>query len=284
MLKTLLIVMLFCTVSPALARPTEVAYGNDARQNLDVYPSSVSCAGGCPVLIWVHGGGWRNGDKAMRNARNIAAAWTGAGVTVVSLNYRLTPDVMHPAHVQDVASGIVWTKQHIAAYGGNPSRLFLMGHSAGAHLVALVATDPQYLGSYGLSPARVLSGVFPIDGASYELNDRRKNERLVRNMIDNAFGTDPAVLTAASPINQVRAGQSYPSFILAVVKQRDEAVDQTNRLAGLLQRAGALAQVIVVDYPDERSILAAHGQIANDLGNLNHPMTNQLLQTVLGTP
>lgn len=283
MLRKLLVLLFLCTASPVLAQPTEIAYGGDTRQTLDVYPSSTSCAGGCPVLIWVHGGGWRNGDKAMRNARNIAAAWTGAGVTVVSLNYRLTPDVVHPSHVQDVAAGIVWTKQNIAAYGGNPSRLFLMGHSAGAHLVALVATDPQYLGSYGLSPARVLSGVFPIDGASYELNDRRQNERLVRNMIDNAFGTDPAVLTAASPIDQVRAGQSYPQFILAVVKQRDDALEQTNRLAGLLQRAGGRAQVIVVDYPDERRILAAHSQIANDLSNLDHPMTKQLLQTVLGT-
>lgn len=284
MLRKLLIVLFLCTASPVWAQPTEIAYGSDARQTLDVYPSSVSCAQGCPVLIWVHGGGWRNGDKAMPNARDIAAAWTGAGVTVVSLNYRLTPDVVHPSHVQDVAAGIVWSKQHIAAYGGNPSRLFLIGHSAGAHLVALVATDPQYLGSYGLSPARDLAGVFPIDGASYELNDRRKNERFVRNMIDDAFGTDPAVLTAASPIDQVRAGQSYPPFILAVVKQRNEAVEQTNRLAGLLQRAGGRAQVMVIDYPDARTILAAHSQIANDLSNLNHPMTKQLLQTVLGAP
>lgn len=280
MLKYLFTVFLLLVI-PAYAGPVEQAYGAEPRQNLDVYAATTPCAGGCPVLVWVHGGGWRNGDKAMDNARNIAAAWTAAGVTVVSLNYRLTPDVVHPSHVQDVAAGIAWTKQHISQYGGNPVRLFIMGHSAGAHLVALVATNPDYLNAHGLAPARDLAGVFPIDTASYDLNDNRNNNRMVRGMIEDSFGTDPTVLTLASPLQLVQRGQTYPPFIIAAVKQRADVVRQSYDLSDLLKRSGGQADVMVVDYPFDHRILAAHAHIADDLANLNHSMTKGLYQMVI---
>lgn len=280
MLKYLLLAF-FVLTSPALANPTEIAFGADARQTLDAYAATASCTGGCPVLVWVHGGGWRHGDKSMRGARNIAATWTAAGVTVVTLNYRLTPDVVHPAHIQDVAAGVAWTKRNIARFGGNPDRLFIMGHSAGAHLVALLGTNKSYLGAYGLDPARDLDGVFSIDTASYDLTDRQSLERPVRSMVDNAFGTDPAALADASPLQQVKRGQSYPPFIIAVVKQRANATEQCRKLESALQRVGASAQMIVVDYASDPTILSAHGHIARDLADLNLAMTKQLYQTVM---
>ncbi len=120
---------------------------------------------------------------------------------MVNLNYRLTPDVMHPAHVEDVAAGISWVHKNIDTHGGDPKRIFLLGHSAGAQLVALVATNPKYLKAHDLTP-QTLAGVMPIDTASYELAATRT--LLVRKMIRDAFGDKPEVLAEASPLVQAK--------------------------------------------------------------------------------
>jgi arylformamidase len=86
-------------------------------------------------------------------------------MVVVGLDYRLTPAVVHPAHIEDVAAGIAWVHNNIAQYGGDPKRVFLLGHSAGVHLVALVATAPKYLEAHELSPKSALAGVLAIDTA-----------------------------------------------------------------------------------------------------------------------
>ena len=108
----------------------------------------------------IHGGGWRTGDKANQSQRRQKATFfAGNGFVYVSVNYRLSPAVRHPAHVEDVAKALSWIVDHIASYGGDPKRIFLMGHSAGAHLAALVTADKTYLTKLGKSPA-MLSGVF----------------------------------------------------------------------------------------------------------------------------
>ena len=141
--------------------------------SLDIYrPKSPSNAGqqaALPVVVMIHGGGWRTGDKANESqGKQKASFFTGRGFVYVSINYRLSPAVQHPAHVEDVAKALAWVADHIASYGGDPERIFLMGHSAGAHLAALVTTDERYLSKLGKSSLK-LNGVILLDTAGYDI-------------------------------------------------------------------------------------------------------------------
>ena len=254
-----------------------IAYGNDPKQRLSVYTASNSKASTHPVLIWVHGGGWLIGDKRNLAHVKLCRTWSATNMVVVNLNYRLTPDVVHPAHVEDVASGIAWVHENIAKYGGDKRRVFLLGHSAGAHLVALVATNPKYLKPHGLTPRDSLAGVMPIDTASFDLNATRG--LAVRKMIDAAFGDDRNTLAEASPLTQARFHQdALPPFVIAVVKQRPEALSESKAL----HKAIPGSKLIVVDYPNSRQ-LRAHGRIAFDLLDLDNSMTRQLVTFVRGS-
>lgn len=260
------------------AEPLAVSYGKHPKQSLNVYQAETpSSDQKLPVLIWVHGGGWRNGDKNNRSGINLCKTWAAAGMVAVGLDYRLTPDVVHPAHIEDVAAGIAWVNKNIAKYGGDPSKVFLLGHSAGAHLVALVATNPQYLKAHKLTPKEALAGVMPIDTASYDLT--ASQSFVVRKMIDDAFGKDREKLIGASPLLQAKQHRDdCPAFVIAVVKQRPEAVDESTALNAALPQS----KLIVVDYPGSGQ-LAAHGMIAKELANFEKDMTKQLLAFVKGS-
>jgi len=265
-------------LSAGLARADEknIRYGETSQQALDVYAAAggQKAAGGYPVVVWVHGGGWRNGDKDNRSGSKLCETWTRQGIVVVNLNYRLTPDVVHPAHVEDVASGIAWVHRNIARYQGDPRRVYLLGHSAGAHLVALVATNPRFLEAHDLVPNTALAGVMPIDTASYDLATTKT--RAVRKMIRDAFGENPATLADASPLGQAREHQvTCPPFLIAVEKQRPEAWEESIALEKALPKA----KLIVMDYPGEGQ-LKAHGDIARDLMDPANVMTKQLLAFV----
>src|SRR5262249_51817026 len=128
------------TAKNTVAR-TDVAYGEDAKQRLDVYaPKGVKQA---PVVIFVHGGEWTRGDK--ENVSYKPKFLNENGIVFVSVNYRWTPAATHPAHVSDVAAAIRWVHDHAAEFGGDAKKIVLMGHSAGCHLVTLVALDRRYL-------------------------------------------------------------------------------------------------------------------------------------------
>lgn len=261
--------------APIFADDLNIRYGDLPEQELDVYTvAEARDKASAPVVIWVHGGGWRNGDKDNLACKRLCKSWASNGVTMVGLNYRLTPDVVHPAHVEDVASGIAWVHEHIARFGGDPKRLYLLGHSAGAHLVALVATNPKYLQAHELIPGEVLAGVMPIDTASYDLV--ATDSRLVRRMIRDAFGDNPESLAEASPLQQAKKNlQTCPPFRIAVTKQRKEALNESSALCKMLPKC----KLIVMDYP-ELGQLQAHGEIARDLINPENSMTRQLLHFV----
>jgi arylformamidase len=269
------IALFFVCASTVLADETEISYGKAEQQKLDVYSAIGSPQGkACPVVVWVHGGGWRLGDKDNRSGINLCKSWANAGIVMVNLNYRLTPDVMHPAHVQDVAAGIAWVQKNIAKHGGDPEKIYLLGHSAGAHLVALVATNPEYLKAHRLVPKTTLAGVMSIDTASYDLASTRT--LAVRKMIRDAFGDVQDTLTSASPIQQAKANSdTCPPFILAVVKQRPEAWRESIAFKDALLKS----KLIVMSYP-ESGQLKAHAKIALDLLDTNNEMTRQLLDFV----
>jgi arylformamidase len=170
-----------------------------------------------PVVVMIHGGGWRTGDKGnVSQGRQKASFFTGNGFVYVSVNYRLSPAVQHPAHVEDVAKALAWILDHIASYGGDPKRIFLMGHSAGAHLAALVTADEAYLNKLGKSPD-MLSGVILLDTAGYDIGrniDNLSDGQFTRALFENAFGKDKQTWIQASPIQYVKQGKILPPFLV----------------------------------------------------------------------
>jgi acetyl esterase/lipase len=237
--------------------------------SLDVY--APAGANHIPVVLMIHGGGWANGDKANRDVgSNKARYFTTQGYVYVSINYRLSPDVRHPAHIEDVAAAVSWVLENIATYGGDPAQLTLMGHSAGAHLAALVATDERYLAAHGHALSE-LSGVILLDGAGYDiplaLNDLYQTGKLTE-MYTDAFGNDPAIWADASPVNHVAAGKGIPPFLI-LHTAREAAIAASDELAGSLKAAG----VPVWSYLAEGK---THASINREIGKTGDDVTEQI--------
>jgi acetyl esterase/lipase len=154
-----------------------------------------------PVLFFVHGGGWHTGNKELYTALGQAFARNGIGTIVI--NYRLSPKVQFPAHIEDVARAFAWTHANISRYGGRPDRIVCCGHSAGGHLVALLATDEKYLKAEKCS-FKDIRCVIPISGV-YAIDE-------IFGMYRSVFGRDGAGRRDASPLHH--AGQDDPPFFL----------------------------------------------------------------------
>jgi acetyl esterase/lipase len=152
-----------------------------------------------PVLLFVHGGAWRSGDRKLYGRLGSVFARNGVGAVVIS--YRLSPKVQHPAHVQDVARAFAWTVQNIAKYGGRPDQVFVSGHSAGGHLSALLATDESYLKSEKLS-LKNIKGAIPLSGVY----------RVPAGRMAAVFGTDEEACRLASPMAHVNGDR--PPFLI----------------------------------------------------------------------
>ncbi len=253
----------------------DIAYGDDPLQMLDVYAGSNCPADGCTVLVAVHGGGWSGGDKADFYHSGVAANLARHGMVVVVPNYRLSPKVVHPAHVQDVAAAIAWSFANVQRWGGNPQRTYLLGHSAGAHLVALVGTNPFYLQEHGLSLANI-KGVVSLDTSSLDL------ERRVR-----VWGSDDDMRTTAfpagsernaSPVWNVRAGTQYPAFLLLAASNSSESIAHAGVMGAKLAEVSGKGEVAVMPYdgPDGSS----HIRIFTDLDDDDKPVTQKILSFI----
>lgn len=206
--------------------------------SLDIYASPN--ASDAPVIVFVHGGGWSQGDKAGVYLK--PEHFIPAGYVFVSINYRLVPDIAFPDNVQDVADAIAWVRANIGAYGGNGEELYLMGHSAGAHLVALVATDEQYLQTAGVD-LTALRGVIALDSAAYDVVSRGERPRGLGPLYENAFGSDEAIWAMASPTLRVSADKGIPPFLLVYTGATDPRGVETTQFAQALEDAGVRAEV-----------------------------------------
>lgn len=181
-----------------------------------------------PVVVVVFGGGLRQGDKKEEAAIGRRLAADGLGAVVV--NYRLSPSVQHPAHVEDLAAAIAWTKRTIGDHGGDAARTYVLGWSAGAYLAALVALDPRYLGAHGLAPATALSGVVPISGFHHV-------ERVAPARPKDTWGADPSAWPKASSAAYAR--KDAPPFLLLYADGDAADRKQESRdLAAALTAAG----------------------------------------------
>jgi acetyl esterase/lipase len=174
----------------------------DKKDRLDVYvPASAANA---PVIISIHGGGLRAGDKSQQTF--VGQRFAAAGNVTVVVNHRLSPGVMHPAHIEDIAAAVAWVKRNIAQHGGDPGKLFVIGHSAGAYLAALLVLDPRYLAAHGLAP-RDIRGVVPVSGFFYV--DR---PGVAPDRPKDTWGIDANVWKAASPATYVN--RDVPPMLL----------------------------------------------------------------------
>ncbi len=186
--------------------------GDPALTSLDVY-LPVGC-GPVPVVVWVHGGAWRAGDKRDPGVEEKVALANSLGAALVAVNYRLsTPGsgVLWPDHGNDVVAALAWLREVGPEHGLDPERVALIGHSAGAHLVSIVATDPDLLALEGLDSSLV-DCVVSLDTEGYDLAGSTAADV---GLITNAFGSDPEVIAEASPTVQVaRHGPPSAEFLV----------------------------------------------------------------------
>lgn len=203
----------------------DVAYAGGARGTLDIYAPRASTAAS-PVVVFFYGGGWVSGSRNMY--RFIGATLAARGVMTVIPDYRLFPQVRFPAFMQDAAAAVAWTRANAARFGGDPNRLFLMGHSAGGQIAALLALDGSYLRADGMSPNEVC-GVIGLAGP-YDFLP------LDTDTLKAIFGPE-AERPRSQPINYV-SPQAPPMLLLA--GQDDDTVDPGNtvRLAARLRNDG----------------------------------------------
>ncbi len=204
----------------------DVAYAPGPRRQLDIYRPQ-GADGHTPVVVFFYGGSWDSGRK--RDYLFVGAALARQGFVAVVPDYRLYPQVRWPAFVQDCASAVAWTKAHVAAYGGDPKALFLMGHSAGAYNAVELAVDRRWLGAVGLDPRRDLKGVVGLAGP-YDFLPLRSAS------LKEIFGPE-AGRPDTQPINHVD-GRSPPLFL--ATDSADKVVDPGNtiRMADKVRAAG----------------------------------------------
>lgn len=188
-----------------------LAYGTDPRQQLDVYHAAD--ARDAPILLMVHGGGWVRGDKAQPGVvNNKVAHWLPKGYVFVSANYRLAPAANPRQQAADIGAALSFVQAHARDWGGDPDRVILIGHSAGAHLVMLLAADPTLAQTAG---ARPWAGSIGLDSAAYDVAAIMTAAHA--DLYDPVFGTEPEFWRQASPTLLL---QSAPAPLLLVCSTR----------------------------------------------------------------
>lgn len=241
-----------------------LAYGTDPLQAVDYWAGPTRDA---PLVVFVHGGGWKRGDKRMMAGSDKLAHWRAQGYAVASVNYRLVPDATVEQEAADVAAAVAMLKARAGTLGFDPTKIALVGHSAGAHLVALVGTDPQYLQGAGLSFADI-DGIVPLDGAAYDVS-RQLDEGpgIMGRTYRAAFGEDPVRQQRLSPTLQAAAPNAGEFLILHV--QRPDGIRQSEALGAALRQAGA--SVEVRGFPGTG--LGGHAEINRRMGDPDYPAT-----------
>jgi acetyl esterase/lipase len=230
---------------PARRAGRDIAYGPDPRQKLDVYTPETASGAPWPVLVFFYGGGWNSG-------RRQDYAWVGQslaarGFLVVVPDYRLVPQVRYPAFVQDGAAAVRWTQDHAGAFGGDPQRILLAGHSAGAYIALQLAMDQAFLRDAGVDLRRIkgvagLSG--PYDFLPFDVPASRE-----------AFGQWPDAKDT-QPINHVGAGR--PAAFLAHGDKDDTVMlSNTVNLAKALRAAGDEVEEKIYPGVDHPGIILA---------------------------
>jgi arylformamidase len=234
----------------------EFAYGGDAKQRLDfIAPKGVTAP--VPLVVFIHGGGWSVGDKAYGDAAK-ATSFTARGYAYASLNYQLVPNATVEQQGADIAAGLAYLRANARTLGVDPDRIVIMGHSAGAHLAALVASDPAYLTAARV-PMAAVKGVILLDGAAYDVARQVANpQNKLPSMYKAAFGNDSKRQAALSPIMHA-AGPNVADWLILPVADRPDSSAQSQDLATALRKGGSRATVTPVAN-------SSHMKLNKDLG------------------
>jgi arylformamidase len=221
----------------------DMPYGADYWQKLDLYLPDNTEARGLPTLLFLHGGYWTHGYKEWLGL--MAPAFVSLPALFISVSYRLSPAVKHPAALEDCLAALVWASQHVAEYGGDAQRLYVGGHSAGGHLAALLALQPALLTASGL-PADAIKACFPVSGV-YELAGDIPQDCL------QAFLAPGASRAAASPLHYVRGNRT--PFLLAVGEHDFPALyEQAYTMAAALRQEEGPVELLEVAAADHFQI------------------------------
>jgi arylformamidase len=277
--------IVFALLSPAFAEDTpvkrDIPYTEkaDALQTLDVY--SPPDAKTLPVVVWIHGGGWQAGDKT--DVKQKPQAFLEKRFVFVSVNYRLLPKVDMGDIIRDVAKSVRWVHDHVAEHGGDPKRLFVMGHSAGAQLAALICIDDRYLKAEGLSFA-IIKGCVPVDGDTYDVpaiietaETRCRVHGLPQAKFGHRekFGIDPEKHRDFSAVTHVAKDKGIPPFLILHVAEHPDTTAQARRLDATLKEAGISVKVFGAKE-------TTHNKLNDDLGIADDPATKELFAFVDG--
>ncbi len=210
------------------------------------------------MMIWVHGGGWQIGDKSRVHSK--AEFFTKMGFVLVSVNYRLFPEAGYEEETADVAAAIRWAYDHAKDFSADQKNIYIIGHSSGAHLAALVSTDERFLKAEKLSLNNI-KGTILLDGAGYNIPRQLKEFAGIRNtkMYEKIFGTDIKEQTKASPITHVAKDKSISPFLILYVADRDSSKEQSHAFAKSLTEIGVQAKAIGAENK-------THGTINRKIG------------------
>jgi acetyl esterase/lipase len=263
-----------CRERPEVVRDVEYDRIEGVEPNLlslDLHlPATDEACSPVPVVIGVHGGGWVGGDKRGFTGDK-AALFEEQGWAFANLNYRLSrraqdPPVRYPMHNEDVARAVAWLFEHAEDYGIDTERVAILGHSAGAQIVASIVTDERYLEDVGLE-LRDVKCAFPDDTEGFDVAARVASGHRGARLYAAIFGTDPAVQREASPITHVEPDKDIPPMLLV---QRGAAprVAQLERFAEALRSAD-----VEVDVIDATGY--SHGDVNRLIGSTDDPIMTE---------
>lgn len=266
---------LIVSVGQAQQITKDVSYGEPAsdRHMLDIY--APADAKNLPVVFWIHGGGWQAGDKS--SVKHKPQWFIDKGFVFVSTNYRLLPNVTMETIITDVAQSLGWVHRNIRDHGGDPNRVFVMGHSAGAQLAALICTDDRYLKAQGL-PFAMLKGCVPVDGDTYDIpaiittaETRRTAHKLPQQTFGHRekFGNSPEKHIDFSAVTHISKGKGIPPFMILYVQDHPDTNAQAQRLGAVLKDS----QITTVLVGGKQT---NHTKINDDLGLPDDPNTTAL--------
>lgn len=213
-----------------------LSYGSAPAQTIEVYaPPHPDHA---PIIVMVHGGGWRIGDKNSPGVvDNKLKHWLPQGFIIVSVDYRMLPEAQVDTQARDVAQALAYVQTHAADWGGDPDRLILMGHSAGAHLVALLSADPAQVAAQGGLP---WAGTVVLDSAGLDIAQVMGQKHM--RLYDDAFGSDPAYWATVSPSARLKS-DAVPMMLVCALKRPDDSCGQAQAFALQLKAIGQDAPV-----------------------------------------
>jgi acetyl esterase/lipase len=255
--------------TPTTANVPYVENGH-VRHVLDIY--APPNAKNLPVVFWIHGGGWQAGDK--RDVELKPQWFMDKGFVFVSTNYRLLPEVDMGTLIRDVAKSFGWVHEHIADYGGNPGRVLVGGHSAGAQLAAILCTDDRYLKAEGVS-FDALIGCVPVDGDTYDVPAiiETAETRLrvhgfppPQNGHRQKFGNTPEKHKDFSAVTHIANGKNIPPFLILHVADHPDTSAQAQRLGAALKDAEVPHKVFAARNTN-------HSKLNDDLGLPDDPAT-----------